>query len=143
MLRGCFGHVILHALTRVCPLQVHRELASGLSVAVGFKNGTSGDVGIAVDAVRAASHPHHFLSVTKDGIAAIVTTSGNPECHVILRGASSGPNYAEPHVRDASDALRRAGVGARLMVDCSHGNSSKDYTKQASRGCHYLELATG
>jgi 3-deoxy-7-phosphoheptulonate synthase len=115
---------------RTTESQVHRELASGLSVAVGFKNGTTGDLGIAIDAVRAAAHPHHFLSVTKDGLAAIVSTSGNPECHVILRGATAGPNYSAAHIAEASAALRKAGAPPRIMIDCSHGNSSKDYRKQ-------------
>ncbi len=115
---------------RTTESQVHRELASGLSVPVGFKNGTDGNLQIAVDAIRAAGNPHHFLSVSKDGLAAIVSTRGNPDCHIILRGSSSGPNYALEHVTRAADTLIKAGLPARLMVDCSHGNSSKDYRRQ-------------
>jgi len=115
---------------RTTESQIHRELASGLSVPVGFKNGTGGSVQMAVDAVRAARSPHHFLSVTKQGIAAIVATRGNPECHVILRGAASGPNYDEATVRRAVALLEQAGAEPRVMVDCSHGNSEKDHRRQ-------------
>jgi 3-deoxy-7-phosphoheptulonate synthase len=115
---------------RTTESQVHRELASGLSMPVGFKNGTSGDVQIAVDAVRSAAAPHHFLSVTKQGVAAIVSTRGNPLCHVILRGGSSGPNYSAAHLAEATKALEKAGLGPAVMVDCSHANSGKDPLKQ-------------
>ena len=114
---------------RTTESQVHRELASGLSCPVGFKNGTDGNLKIAIDAIGAASHPHHFLSVTKAGHSAIVHTAGNPDCHVILRGGKE-PNYSAEHVRDAVSQLTKAGVGPRLMVDCSHANSRKDYTRQ-------------
>jgi 3-deoxy-7-phosphoheptulonate synthase len=115
---------------RTTESQVHRELASGLSMPVGFKNGTSGDVQIAVDAVRSAAAPHHFLSVTKQGVAAIVSTRGNPLCHVILRGGSSGPNYSEAHLAEATKALEKGGLRPAVMVDCSHANSGKDPLKQ-------------
>jgi 3-deoxy-7-phosphoheptulonate synthase len=115
---------------RTTESQVHRELASGLSMPVGFKNGTSGDVQIAVDAVRSAAAPHHFLSVTKQGVAAIVSTRGNPLCHVILRGGSSGPNYSAAHLAEATKALEKAGLRPAVMVDCSHANSGKDPLKQ-------------
>jgi len=115
---------------RTTESQVHRELASGLSMPVGFKNGTDGNVQIAVDAIGAASHPHHFLSVTKQGISAIVTTSGNKDCHIILRGSSSGPNYDEASIKAAATLLQKKGLPPRLMVDCSHGNSNKDYSRQ-------------
>jgi 3-deoxy-7-phosphoheptulonate synthase len=115
---------------RTTESQVHRELASGLSVPVGFKNGTDGNLQIAIDAVRAAAHPHHFLSVTKEGLAAIVSTRGNPDCHIILRGANSGPNYSADHVAQAAAALKAGALPARVMVDCSHGNSSKDFHRQ-------------
>ncbi len=115
---------------RTTESQVHRELASGLSMPVGFKNGTDGNVQIAVDAVRAASHPHSFLSVTKQGLAAIVSTRGNDACHVILRGAVRRPNYHAEDVEAAARALERAGLPPRLMVDCSHGNSGKDHQRQ-------------
>jgi 3-deoxy-7-phosphoheptulonate synthase len=116
---------------RTTESQVHRELASGLSVPVGFKNGTDGNVQIAIDAVHAASHPHHFLSVTKQGLSAIVETRGNPDCHVILRGASSGPNFEASAVARTVGALQSAGLGPRVMIDCSHGNSKKDPHRQS------------
>jgi 3-deoxy-7-phosphoheptulonate synthase len=103
---------------------VHRELASGLSCPVGFKNGTGGDIKIAADAVGAASHPHHFLSVTKEGGTAIVSTAGNPDCHVILRGGKT-PNFDAASVQAASAVLATSGLPARLMIDASHANSSK------------------
>lgn len=109
---------------RTTESQVHRELASGLSCPVGFKNGTGGDVKIAADAVGAASHPHHFLSVTKEGGTAIVSTAGNPDCHVILRGGKT-PNYDASNVQAASEVLEKAKLPARLMIDASHANSSK------------------
>lgn len=114
---------------RTTESQVHRELASGLSCPVGFKNGTDGNLKIAIDAIGAASHPHHFLSVTKSGHSAIIHTAGNPDCHVILRGGKE-PNYSTEHVKDSVAQLEKAGVSTRLMVDCSHANSRKDYTRQ-------------
>jgi 3-deoxy-7-phosphoheptulonate synthase len=115
---------------RTTESQVHRELASGLSMPVGFKNGTDGNVQIAVDAIRAASHPHHFLSVTKQGIHAIVATKGNDRCHVILRGSNTGPNYSREHLDLAARSLEAAKQPPRLMIDVSHGNSSKDHRNQ-------------
>ncbi|MEO5766994.1 MAG: 3-deoxy-7-phosphoheptulonate synthase, partial [Polyangia bacterium] len=115
---------------RTTESQVHRELASGLSVPVGFKNGTDGNVKIAIDAVQAASHPHSFLSVTKQGLSAIVVTRGNPDCHVILRGASHGPNFGADPVAQAVRALQKVGLPPRVMIDCSHGNSGKDPRRQ-------------
>jgi 3-deoxy-7-phosphoheptulonate synthase len=115
---------------RTTESQVHRELASGLSMPVGFKNGTDGNVQIAVDAIRAAMHPHQFLSVTKQGLAAIVVTRGNDACHVILRGGHRRPNYHAEDIEQAAKALVRAGLPPRVMVDCSHGNSGKDHTRQ-------------
>ncbi len=114
---------------RTTESQVHRELASGLSCPVGFKNGTDGNLKIAIDAIGAASHPHHFLSVTKAGHSAIVHTAGNPDCHVILRGGKE-PNYDAKHVQAAAEQLTKAGVTPKLMVDFSHANSNKDYTRQ-------------
>ncbi|EGV36800.1 3-deoxy-7-phosphoheptulonate synthase AroG [Neisseria weaveri] len=114
---------------RTTESQVHRELASGLSCPVGFKNGTDGNLKIAIDAIGAASHPHHFLSVTKAGHSAIVRTGGNPDCHVILRGGKE-PNYSSEHVQAASAELVKAGVTPKLMVDFSHANSRKDYKRQ-------------
>jgi 3-deoxy-7-phosphoheptulonate synthase len=115
---------------RTTESQVHRELASGLSMPIGFKNGTDGTIKIAVDAVMSSARPHHFLGVTEQGLAGIVSTKGNPECHVILRGGSSGPNYDGESVKKTSDALEKAGLRRGLMVDCSHGNSSKDFRRQ-------------
>ncbi|MEM6992660.1 MAG: 3-deoxy-7-phosphoheptulonate synthase [Myxococcota bacterium] len=117
---------------RTTESQVHRELASGLSMPVGFKNGTDGGVQVAVDAVAAARHPHSFLSVTKQGISAIVRTHGNEACHVILRGGASGPNFDAAGVDDATAALGAAGMPARVMIDCSHANSGKDHQRQPS-----------
>ena len=114
---------------RTTESQVHRELASGLSCPVGFKNGTDGNVKIAVDAVGAASHPHHFLAVTKEGRSAIAATAGNPDCHVILRGGKA-PNYDAASIEAASRVLAKAGLPARLMVDASHANSGKDPDNQ-------------
>ncbi len=109
---------------RTTESQVHRELASGLSCPVGFKNGTDGNVRIAVDAMKAASHPHHFLSVTKGGHSAIVSTSGNEDCHVILRGGKA-PNFDAPSVEAACAEMAKAGLAQRVMIDASHANSNK------------------
>ncbi|OAM30499.1 3-deoxy-7-phosphoheptulonate synthase [Eikenella sp. NML03-A-027] len=114
---------------RTTESQVHRELASGLSCPVGFKNGTDGNLKIAIDAIGAASHPHHFLSVTKAGHSAIVHTAGNPDCHAILRGGKE-PNYSAEHVKAAAEQLAKASVTPKLMVDFSHANSRKNYTRQ-------------
>ena len=115
---------------RTTESQVHRELASGLSMPVGFKNGTGGAVKVAVDAVSSASHPHRFLSVTKQGITAIVHTKGNPDCHVIHRGGADGPNYDAESIAKSRALLEAAGLEPRLMVDCSHANSGKDPDRQ-------------
>lgn len=121
---------------RTTESQLHRELASGLSFPVGFKNGTDGTLGVAVDAIRAASHPHHFLSVTKPGIVAIVGTDGNKDCFVILRGGKQGTNYDEKSVKETKAALIKNGLmeegktNPRIMVDCSHGNSNKNHKNQ-------------
>jgi 3-deoxy-7-phosphoheptulonate synthase len=115
---------------RTSESQVHRELASGLSMPVGFKNGTGGSIGIAVDAIRASRYPHQFLSVTKQGLAAIVETRGNEHTHLILRGGGGKPNYDAASVEAAGVALKEAGLGEGLMVDCSHGNSGKDPRRQ-------------
>jgi len=114
---------------RTTESQVHRELASGLSCPVGFKNGTDGNVRIAIDAIRAARAPHHFLSVTKGGHSAIVSTTGNEDCHIILRGGKQ-PNYDPGTVDTAGKNLAEAGIPARIMIDFSHGNSGKDPQKQ-------------
>jgi 3-deoxy-7-phosphoheptulonate synthase len=115
---------------RTTESQVHRQLASGLSMPVGFKNGTDGDVQVAVDACRASAAGHTFFGVTDNGAAAVVTTAGNPETHVILRGGRGGPNYEPSHVAKALDLITGAGLPRRLMVDASHGNSGKDHRRQ-------------
>ena len=115
---------------RTTESQVHRELASGLSMPVGFKNGTDGGIQIAIDAVRAAAHPHSFLGVTDRGLAGIVSTRGNSDCHLILRGGQTGPNYDAGSVGKVLAGLRDAGLSPRLMIDTSHGNSEKDYRRQ-------------
>ncbi|KAG9015632.1 hypothetical protein FRB90_004670 [Tulasnella sp. 427] len=115
---------------RTTESQLHRELASGISFPVGFKNGTDGSVQVAVDAMRSASNEHTFLGVTDQGLAAIVKTTGNDDVHVILRGGSKGPNYKSEYVVPAADAVKKAGFARSVMIDCSHGNSSKDYRNQ-------------
>lgn len=115
---------------RTTESQVHRELASGLSMPIGFKNGTTGCVQIAVDGIVSSAHPHCFLSVTKQGVSAIVSTSGNDSCHVILRGSTAGPNYSPQDVAAAWEIQQRVGINNRLMIDCSHGNSRKKWQDQ-------------
>ena len=117
---------------RTTESQVHRELASGLSMPVGFKNGTDGRLPIAIDAVRAANYPHSFLGVTEQGLAAIIQTQGNPDCHVILRGGEGAPNYDAGSVKETIAALQESGLPPRIMVDASHGNSNKDHKRQPS-----------
>jgi 3-deoxy-7-phosphoheptulonate synthase len=114
---------------RTTESQVHRELASGLSCPVGFKNGTDGGVQVAIDAIKTAQSPHHFLSFTKEGNSAIFSTTGNDDCHVVLRGGKT-PNYDEKNVANVCASLSNGGLAPMLMIDCSHANSSKDYTKQ-------------
>jgi 3-deoxy-7-phosphoheptulonate synthase len=114
---------------RTTESQVHRELSSGLSCPVGFKNGTDGNIKIATDAIKAASQPHHFLSVTKGGHSAIVSTAGNNDCHLILRGGKT-PNFDAANVDAACQLLQKAGLQAKLMIDASHANSNKDYRNQ-------------
>jgi 3-deoxy-7-phosphoheptulonate synthase len=116
---------------RTTESQIHRELASGLSCPVGFKNGTDGGVKVAIDAIKAAASPHHFLSVTKEGESAIFATKGNEDCHVILRGGKA-PNFDASSVAAVCDQLADAGLAPVLMVDCSHGNSQKQYKNQIS-----------
>jgi 3-deoxy-7-phosphoheptulonate synthase len=115
---------------RTTESQLHRELASGLSFPVGFKNGTDGDLGVAIDAIGAVKHPHHFLSVTKPGLVSIVGTVGNEDTFVILRGGKSGTNYDAKSIATAKEKLAEAKVNGRLMVDCSHGNSLKNHKNQ-------------
>lgn len=115
---------------RTTESQTHREMASGLSMPVGFKNGTDGGLHAAINAMLSASQPHRFLGINLDGLASIVTTTGNPDTHVVLRGGKNGPNYSAIHVEKAASELERLGLPSRVMVDCSHGNSGSDYTKQ-------------
>ncbi len=115
---------------RTTESQMHRELVSGLSMPIGFKNGTSGCIQVAVDAVVSAAHRHSFRCVTKQGLAGIMTTSGNDCCHVILRGSNEGPNYGHEHVQQAWALQQKAGFENRLMIDCSHGNSHKKWEEQ-------------
>ncbi len=114
---------------RTTESQVHRELASGLSCPVGFKNGTDGSVKVAIDAIKTAASPHHFLSVTKEGQSAIISTSGNDDCHVILRGGKA-PNYDAQSVQAVCEQLTKEGLTPKLMIDCSHANSQKQYQLQ-------------
>ena len=116
---------------RTTESQVHRELASGISCPVGFKNGTGGDVQIAVDAVSSASRSHHFLSVTKDGHSAIFQTAGNPDCHIILRGGNRHPNYDPASILKTEELMLKGGLDPAIVVDCSHANSGKDPDRQA------------
>jgi 3-deoxy-7-phosphoheptulonate synthase len=115
---------------RTTESQLHRELASGLSFPIGFKNGTDGGLTVAVDAIGAAKSKHHFMGVTKQGLAAITRTSGNDHCFVILRGGSKGTNYDAASIKAAKESLQKKGLREGLMVDCSHGNSNKDHRNQ-------------
>ncbi|EGN94862.1 hypothetical protein SERLA73DRAFT_187952 [Serpula lacrymans var. lacrymans S7.3] len=118
---------------RTTESQLHRELASGVSFPIGFKNGTDGSVSVAIDAMRSSSNPHAFMGVTEQGLAAIVKTRGNQDVHVILRGGTKGPNYASEHVRSAAQAMEKARPSnhASIMIDCSHGNSQKNHNNQS------------
>lgn len=115
---------------RTVESQVHRELASGLSMPVGFKNRTDGDVQVAVDAIRAARQPHWFPSLTRDGAPAVLGTAGNEHTHLVLRGGTLGPNFSAEHVREAAALLKKNHLPPHVMVDCSHANSGKDFSRQ-------------
>jgi 3-deoxy-7-phosphoheptulonate synthase len=115
---------------RTTESQVHRQLSSGLSCPVGFKNGTSGNVQIAIEAIVSAANPHTFLGHSKNGQSAILFTTGNPDCHIILRGGRQTTNYAAASVAETAEQMEKAGVSPRIMIDCSHANSGKDYTRQ-------------
>jgi 3-deoxy-7-phosphoheptulonate synthase len=115
---------------RTIESQTHREMASGLSMPIGFKNGTDGTLQTAVNAMKSALQPHHFLGIDPEGRVAMIATTGNKDTHLVLRGGGSGPNFEEAHVRAASDALASLKLCPRVMVDCSHDNSSKDYARQ-------------
>ena len=115
---------------RTTESQTHREMASGLSMPIGYKNSTDGSATIAINAMQAASKPHHFLGINREGHASIVSTTGNPDGHLVLRGGNRGTNYHLEAIQDAADELKSAGLPDRLMVDCSHGNSNKDFRRQ-------------
>ncbi|KAI7907446.1 3-deoxy-7-phosphoheptulonate synthase [Cokeromyces recurvatus] len=115
---------------RTTESQLHRELASGVSFPVGFKNGTDGNLGVAIDGVRAAAVSHHFLGINSTGTVSITHTTGNPDCHVILRGGTKGPNFEESYIQETKSKLEKEGLPISIVVDCSHGNSKKDYRNQ-------------
>ena len=115
---------------RTIESQTHREMASGLSMPIGLKNGTEGTLQTALNALRSAREPHHFLGIDGDGLSAVIATRGNQDSHLVLRGGGAGPNYHEASVRAASDALTALGLCPLVMIDCSHDNSNKDYTRQ-------------
>ncbi|MBE9046195.1 3-deoxy-7-phosphoheptulonate synthase [Pleurocapsales cyanobacterium LEGE 10410] len=117
---------------RTTESQIHRQMASGLSMPVGYKNGTDGSFKAAINAMLTAKIPHHFLGINQDGLASIVRTTGNPDGHLVLRGGNVKPNYQTDDIEAAVTALKQKAVNSRLMIDCSHGNSSKDYTKQSA-----------
>jgi 3-deoxy-7-phosphoheptulonate synthase len=129
---------------RTTESQVHRQLASGLSCPVGFKNGTSGNVQIAIEAIVSAGHPHTFLGTSETGQSAILFTAGNPDCHIILRGGRQTTNYDAASVSSTAEQMEKAGVQPRIMIDCSHANSGKDHRKQGAVCCNVAEqIAAG
>jgi len=115
---------------RTTESQTHREMSSGLSFPVGFKNGTDGNLQIAIDAMKAAQHPHNFLGINREGRTSIIQTSGNPDVHIVLRGGSRKPNYHAEDIAQTEESLKKNGLFPTIMVDCSHGNSNKDYQRQ-------------
>ncbi len=115
---------------RTTESQTHRQMASGLSMPLGFKNATPGSIAPAVHAIKAARHPQTFLGISGDGVASAVSTKGNPDCHVVLRGSDSGPNYSPEHVAEAERLLEKADLDPVVLIDCSHGNSGKDPNRQ-------------
>jgi 3-deoxy-7-phosphoheptulonate synthase len=115
---------------RTTESQTHREMASGLSMPIGFKNNTDGSLQAAINAMLAAGQPHHFLGINHDGIASIVSTTGNPDSHLVLRGGKSGPNYEQESVQSAREQLAKQKLNPRMMVDCSHANANKDHRQQ-------------
>ncbi|CAO3630673.1 unnamed protein product [Cunninghamella echinulata] len=129
---------------RTTESQLHRELASGVSFPVGFKNGTDGNVKVAIDGIGSASSPHHFLGVTKQGTVSITHTTGNPDCHVILRGGNDGPNFEKEHIEKSKEQMIKAKLRPNIMVDCSHGNSNKDHRNQPKVSANLAEqIAAG
>ena len=130
---------------RTTESQVHRELASGLSMPIGFKNRTDGNIDVAIDAIIAAGESHSFPTLTKDGAPAIMETTGNSNCFLILRGGSNGPNYSEEHIKSVSALMLKANIRNSIIIDCSHGNSNKDYRNQplvVDNICQQLENAS-
>ncbi len=127
---------------RTTESQTHRQMASGLSMPLGFKNATPGTVDPAVNAIKAAREPQTFLGISGDGVASAVSTTGNPDCHIVLRGGDSGPNYSAEHVADAQRQLERAGLEQAILIDCSHGNSGKDPGRQPEVLRYVLGLRT-
>lgn len=117
---------------RTTESQTHREMASGLSMPIGFKNSTDGSLQAAENAMVAASQPHHFLGINHHGLASIVTTTGNPDCHLVLRGGKGGPNFGQEHVEKAAEEMAKMKLNPRMMIDCSHANANKDHTRQVS-----------
>ncbi|MCU0565037.1 MAG: 3-deoxy-7-phosphoheptulonate synthase [Oculatellaceae cyanobacterium Prado106] len=115
---------------RTTESQTHREMASGLSMPVGFKNNTNGSINAATNAMVSASQPHSFLGINRDGLGSIVTTTGNPDCHLVLRGGKHGANYEAEHVAQAAKELNHLGITPRMMIDCSHDNAAKDHNRQ-------------
>jgi 3-deoxy-7-phosphoheptulonate synthase len=115
---------------RTSESQTHRQLASGLSMPLGFKNATPGTIDPAIHGIQAAQQPHTFLGISGDGVASAVSTTGNPNCHIVLRGGDNGPNYSADHVAEAEQRLEEAGLEKSILIDCSHGNSGKDYRRQ-------------
>ena len=116
---------------RTTESQTHREMASGLSMPIGFKNGTDGSFLTAINAMQSAARSHHFLGVNSDGFASIVNTTGNPDTHIVLRGGTKGPNFDSSHIKNISTDLSKWNLPKKVMIDCSHGNSNKDFRKQA------------
>ncbi len=116
---------------RTTESQTHREMASGLSMPIGFKNGTDGSFATAINAMQSAARSHHFLGVNNDGFASIVNTTGNPDTHIVLRGGKQGPNFDNSHIKNISSDLSKCNLPQKVMIDCSHGNSNKDFRKQA------------
>jgi len=117
---------------RTTESQTHREMASGLSMPIGFKNSTDGSLQAAMNAMLAASQPHHFLGINHSGLASIVTTTGNPDCHLVLRGGNGGPNFSADHVTRAAEEMASLKLNPRMMVDCSHANANKDHNRQVN-----------
>ncbi|HVT74068.1 MAG TPA: 3-deoxy-7-phosphoheptulonate synthase [Lacunisphaera sp.] len=115
---------------RTAESQTHRQMASGLSMPLGFKNGTDGSIGTAINAIKAAAQPHTFLGINLEGSASAIVTRGNPDCHVVLRGGTAGPNYSDAHIAQTEGLLRQAGLPVSILVDCSHDNSAKQPERQ-------------